>query len=123
MSKNIDVKTILEKWAEFSGWDPDQRKFNLMSYNYFFHRNNEIVFEFYKKYPQFQNLGLLQFKNILLYYLKDAKITLLDAVENNYENLKPVVEILEMFNSEIIKEIENSFFNKIQELHKFFNRD
>lgn len=123
MSNNIDVKKIMEKWAEFSEWDPDQRKFNLMSYNYFFHRNNEIVFEFYKKYPQFQNLGLLQFKNILLYYLKDAKISLFDAIENSYENLKPIVEILEMFNSDIIKEIENSFFDKIQELHKFFNRD
>ena len=74
MSNNIDVKKIMEKWAEFSEWDPDQKKFNLMSYNYFFHKNNTIVFEFYKKYPQFQNLGLLQFKNILLYYLKDAKI-------------------------------------------------
>ena len=123
MNTNIDIKTVLEKWAEFSEWDPDQRKFNLMSYNYFFHKNNEIVFEFYKKYPQFQNLGLLQFKNILLYYLKDAKITLLDAIENNYENLKPIVEIFEMFNSETIKEIEKSFFDKIQELHKYFNKD
>ena len=52
MNTNIDIKTVLEKWAEFSEWDPDQRKFNLMSYNYFFHKNNEIVFEFYKKYPQ-----------------------------------------------------------------------
>lgn len=123
MNHEVDINTIMEKWAEFSEWDPDQKKFNLMSYNYFFHKNNEIVFEFYKKYPQFQNLGLLQFKNILLYYLKDAKITLFDAVENNYANLKPIVEILEMFNSDILKEIENSFFNKIQELHKYFNKD
>ena len=42
MNTNIDIKTVLEKWAEFSEWDPDQRKFNLMSYNYFFHKNNEI---------------------------------------------------------------------------------
>ena len=53
MNKNIDIRTILQKWAEFSEWDPDQKKFNLMSYNYFFHKNNEIVFEFYKKYPQY----------------------------------------------------------------------
>lgn len=123
MNNNIDVNMIMEKWAEFSEWDLEQKKFNLMSYNYFFHKNNEIIFEFYKKYPQFQNLGLLQFKNILLYYLKDAKITLFDAIENNYENLKPIVEIFEIFNSNTLKEIEKSFFNKIQELHKYFNKD
>ena len=120
---NIDIIKIINKWTEFSEWNKEQKTFNLLSSNYFFHSNNEKIYDIYNKYPNVQNLMLLQFKNIFLYYLKNATISLYDAITDNYKNLKEVIEMNELFNCEIIKSIETSLFNKIEDLHKYFYKD
>ena len=34
---------ILNKWAQYSNYDREQKKFNLNSYEYEFHRTNELI--------------------------------------------------------------------------------
>ena len=93
---------ILNKWAQYSNYDREQKKFNLNSYEYEFHRTNKLIETILNNYDDSGVLAILTAKQIYLKMIRDVRIPLVSILENK-KSMNEEIEIYEMFHSSIIR--------------------
>lgn len=77
----MNVPEILNKWAEYSKYDPEQKKFNLLSGNYMMHRASENAKKIFE-YDQSGQIAVLYLKTAFRDLCKDSVFKVIDVMEN-----------------------------------------
>ena len=106
---------ILNKWAQYSNYDREQKKFNLNSYEYEFHRTNKLIETILNNYDDSGVLAILTAKQIYLKMIRDVRIPLISILENK-KSMNEEIEMYEMFHSSIINEAEDYYLNLIENI-------
>lgn len=105
------VKSILEKWADVTGYNPEQTKFNLLSSNYEFHRCGERI-EQLLKFDSSGVFAVLYAKASFETICKGLTCKLLDILKNP-DGTKEYQDIWDMFNCPEMIEVENNAIHNI----------
>ena len=106
---------VLNKWANYSKYDRDQTCFNLLSYDIQFHKVNKQIEKILKDYDDSGVLAILMAKNIFTKMIKDSKVNLYDLLSNP-QYIQEEIDMYNLFNSNIIKEAEDYYFDLIENL-------
>lgn len=106
---------ILESWAKFSNYDPDQTRFNLLSNAYHLNRCNKKLTQINEEFDPTGITGVLYAKNVFYQLLKSTDVKLYDVVSDT-DTLKSALEMWDMFNGEYVSNIEQMFFNAISSM-------
>ena len=93
---------ILERWAQYTKFDPGQTRFNLLTSEYTLNRCNKRIQELLSNYDPSGTLAVVYAKNICRELLQEKKLTLFDALTelDKYQETK---EIWEMFSSQEVR--------------------
>ena len=106
---------ILERWAQYTKFDPGQTRFNLLTSEYTLNRCNKRIQELLSNYDPSGTLAVVYAKNICRELLQEKKLTLFDALTelDKYQETK---EIWEMFSSQEVRDIEDVYLNAVDKL-------
>lgn len=106
---------ILERWAQYTKFDPEQTRFNLLTSEYTLNRCNKRIQELLSNYDPSGTLAVVYAKNICRELLQEKKLTLFEALTelDKYQETK---EIWEMFSSQEVRDIEDVYLNAVDKL-------
>lgn len=112
MNNNLNISDILELWSEFTNLSEEKNSWVVNSWDYTFHRYNEKIIKLSKSYNIPDTILVIYLKNLFIWYLKEAKISLFDCFENNID-LSLVKKLYNSFNQDNVKQIEEDFYNNL----------
>jgi len=112
MNNNLNVSDILELWSEFTNLSEEKNSWVVNSWDYTFHRYNEKIIELSKSYNIPDTILIIYLKNLFIWYLKEANISLFNCFENNID-LSLVKKLYDSFNQDNVKQIEEDFYNNL----------
>lgn len=103
---------ILERWAQYTKFDPEQTRFNLLTSEYTLNRCNKRIQELLNNYDPSGTLAVVYAKNICRELLQEKKLTLFEALTelDKYQETK---EIWDMFSSQEVRDIEDVYLNAV----------
>ena len=106
---------ILERWAQYTKFDPEQTRFNLLTSEYTLNRCNKRIQELLNNYDPSGTLAVVYAKNICRELLQEKKLTLFEALTelDKYQETK---EIWDMFSSQEVRDIEDVYLNAVDKL-------
>lgn len=111
----MEYAEILDKWAKYTNYNPEQTKFNLANYSYEVHQINKRIEHIIKTYDETGALAIIQAKIMFKKILKNASYNALEYMKNP-NIVEEEKEIWDMFNCKETLEIENSYVNTINQL-------
>jgi len=114
VSNRITPIEILKKWTDYSHYDPEQKKFNILSTEYVYHKCNDNIARF-MEYEPTGILGIIYAKNCFEKLLEDSRIKAIDIVKNR-DALKEEFEMWDIFNSADVKAAEKELLDNISNL-------
>lgn len=117
MEKKLTVLEILEKWVEYSEYDPNQKSFILGSSNYYMNQASKIASKVLESYDKTGRMSIIMLKESFLRLLKDEKISVLELLENP-DVLKKTQEMYEMFCSDTVINAYSDFNNTVSNMYK-----
>ena len=106
---------ILEKWAKYAEYDPDQKAFNLLSSTFAFNTVGKRIKSLIDGYDPDGNISMLYAKKAFLDILKNQKVSVYNVVANK-KYLQEEQEMYDIFTSPSVKEIEKTFLSNIDQL-------
>lgn len=106
---------ILERWAQYTKFDPEQTRFNLLSSEYTLNRCNKRIQELLNNYDTSGTLAVVYAKNICRELLQEKKLTLFEAL-TDLEKYQETKEIWDMFSSQEVMDIEDAYLNAVDKL-------
>lgn len=105
---------ILNEWLKYSKFDPEQKKFNLMSNDYRFHRCNENIGAI-SEYDPSGTLAVLYAKEVFIASIKDKNVKLFDVLSKP-EQWAAEQRMWTTFTSSAVTAVENSLINNVSKL-------
>lgn len=103
---------ILELWAKFTEYDPEQTRFNLLSAEYQFHKAGEVISTLAKGYDPYGIVSAMYAKKTFLEVMGKAQFNVLNLLKNP-DGLDDIKEMWRVFTSDEMSAIENGFLAKI----------
>lgn len=113
--KGPTIRDILSRWFEFSGYDPDQHKFNLLSSEYDYHKAGERITELLRDYEPSGALAVMYAKQKFIKSMKESRVNLWNVLSEP-EKLKPYQEAYADFHSPVVMEGEQMISDNITKL-------
>lgn len=98
---------VLDTWARLSAFDPEQHKFNLLSYEFSVHVIGKKIARAAEFFPGSASLAVLYLKNAYTAMLKEMKISVKDAF-TRLDELQELRAIWDMLNSQDVAAIEST---------------
>ena len=105
---------ILQKWGKYSDFDPDRKRFNLLSGEYTLHRCNTYIQQL-SEYDPTGALAVIYAKNICRQFMQESRVTLFDVVSDQ-DMFVESIEMWKTFCSGEVLVIENGFLDGINHL-------
>lgn len=109
----MTIFDILNKWAAYSEYDENQKKFNLGSLNYEYHVIGEKVQEIIKNYDSSGKLAVVYIKRMFEQLMKKVTVTAWDVLSHN-DGMDEERDIFEMFNSKEVLSAEKEIVSMFQ---------
>lgn len=109
---------IVNHWYAFSGYDPDQHSFNLLSSEYTFHRANDKIGEIFE-YDPYGSLAAIYAKTIFLKEMADARVQLLPLIEapDVYAEYRTMWEVFHSADMAAVEEnVRDTLWNTTQRI-------
>lgn len=106
---------ILDIWAKYADYNPERTTFFFGSAKYELHRVCEKIKDITENFETSGSLAIIYAKKSFISLLKSCKITVFNAL-NNPSELNAEKEMWEVFESDIVKDIESNFLNSCDEL-------
>lgn len=103
---------ILNKWMEYTNYNPEQISFNLLSNDWKLHDINKKIIKFQSEFDNEAIISVLATKYYFIKYLKETNISLYDLLNKNntYNELN---YLYNLFNSNEFKNIEKLLYTNI----------
>ena len=107
---------VLEKWAVYSRYDREQKKFNLLLNDYMLHKTGERIEMLLSDYDSTGMLAVIYAKIQYMNMLKDTKLSMFDVLANPgiYEAEK---SMFELFNEPVVVDAEREFIEKLNRIY------
>lgn len=105
-------KEILNRFAEYTDYDSEQRSFNLNSCNYSFHQAGKLIEKLLAGFDRDGSLSVLYAKFTFLGCMTDTRIRVIDVLQNP-SFLAEEIEMYKLFFSEDVRKIEEAYMNII----------
>lgn len=107
---------ILNKWANYTEYDANQTRFDLLSINYHWHKIGKVIEKILENYDGTGMLACLYAKKEFEDAMKECKTSLWDLIteSKDYDEEKAIYA---MFNSDVLKQAELNFYNILNELY------
>lgn len=96
---------ILNAWIEYSEYDPEQKRFNLLSSNYYMHNASDAAAAI-RDYDPTGSLAVLYLKEMFRRLCKESSFKMIDLMEHP-EGLETHKKMWDLFHSLDVKEIED----------------
>lgn len=107
-----DFIKILDEWAKYSEYDPEQRQFNLCSANYEFHQTGKRIEEILSEFDPTGAFAVIKAKLSFENVMKSSKINVYEILANP-EILAEERRMHMLFQSDAVKEVEKTLFERI----------
>lgn len=111
----MEYADILDKWAKYTNYNPNQTEFNLANYSYKLHEVNKRIEHIIKIYDETGALAIIQAKIMFKRILKDSSYNALEYMKNP-NIVEKEKEVWDMFHCKEVLEIEDSYVNAINKL-------
>ena len=102
----MNAADILNAWAKYSEYDPDQKSFNLLSSKYYMHNASKNAAAI-NDYDPTGNLAVLYLKEMFRRLCKDSTMNVMELLEHP-EGLVEHKKMWDMFHSRDVKSIEDA---------------
>lgn len=112
--RSMSAIEILNRWAAYSKFDPNQTRFNLMSDEYTYHRCNEQLVKF-MEYDPSGALGVIYARGTFEKALADKRVKVIDIVKHP-DAINDELEMWRIFNSPDIELVQQELLNGINKL-------
>lgn len=99
------IEDILKKWIEYTDFDPDRKKFNLLSAEYEFHKISKKMTDISQFDPS-GTLAVLYAKNKFEQFTEHAKVPLRTILEEP-DSLRESSEMWSMLHSAEVRSLED----------------
>lgn len=106
---------ILQKWAEFSEYNPEQTKFYFGSISYETRRGNELMSKVAERYDDTGILRVLFAKKMFIDWIKECKTSFFDLM-NNPTDYNKIKDMWEAFDSSGITDAEKLMIEQMNVL-------
>lgn len=106
---------ILNRWAKFTEYDANQNKFNLISSDYIYNRACKNIESLSKGYDPNGVVSSIYAKSVFTSVLKSLKLSVYNVITNK-NGLADIENMWEIFNSQCMLDIENSFLDTINSI-------
>lgn len=113
----LGVLDILNKWVEYSEYDPNQKSFILGSTNYYMNKASKLASKILEEYDKTGNLSAIMLRESFLNILDGEKISVLKLLKNS-NMLDKTREMYEMFNSEVVSRAYDNFNSTVHSMYK-----
>lgn len=107
----MTTNEILKRWLTYSGYDPEQSSFNLLSSSYLYHKAGKVMTKV-MEYDPSGVVALIYAKDVFLQVLKDSKVGLYDLFSEP-GGLDEHKAMWDIFMSDDVVSIEQHFMDKI----------
>lgn len=111
----MEYADILEKWAEYTNYNPNQTSFNLSNRSYELHEINKRIERIVKTYDETGALAIIQAKIMFKRLLKAATINALAYMENP-SIIDKDKGMWDIFHCKEVNDIENAYVDAVDEL-------
>ena len=111
----MTIQEILSRWFEFSGYDPNQHKFNLLSSEWDYHKAGDRISALLRDYEPSGALAVLYAKQVFKKAMQDTRIRLWDILDKP-EELKEYQAAYADFHSPVVLEGEKAFADRLQKV-------
>ena len=111
----MTIQEILSRWFEFSGYDPNQHKFNLLSSEWDYHKAGDRISALLRDYEPSGALAVLYAKQVFKKAMQDTRIRLWDILDKP-EELKEYQAAYADFHSPVVLEGEKAFADHLQKV-------
>ena len=109
------VSEILNRWAEYSKYDAEKTRFNMVSSEFYFNRVGRRIQTLLDGYDPDGVISVLYAKSAFLKSLKDEKASAYDLIAHP-EQFDEEREMFQLFSSGAVAEMEDSFLESIGRL-------
>lgn len=114
---NISTLEIINKWIEYSEFDPNQTSFILGSKNYEMNKSSKLASKVLKHYDRTGILSVILLKESFLNILKNERIPVIDAITNK-DYLSKTTEMYNMFCSNTVTKAYTYFNDLVRNMYK-----
>lgn len=111
----MECADILEKWAEYTNYNPNQTSFNLNNHSYELHEINKRIERILKTYDETGALAIIQAKIMFKRLLKTATINAFAYMENP-SIVDKDKKMWDMFHCKEVIDMENTYIDAVNEL-------
>lgn len=111
----MNYSEILEKWAKYTNYNPEQRTFNVTNYSYELHEANKKIERILEEYDKTGALAIIKAKITFEKMMKNSSYNALEYFQNP-NIIKEDKEIWDIFHSEEVLQIEESYIDSINKL-------
>ena len=111
----MDNFEILEKWAKFSEYDPNQTSFSFGTISYETRRGNERLADIQANYDLSGTLSVLYAKYMFLDFIKQVKVNLYELLHNP-DDYADVKEMWDIFHGEDLIAAEDTLLKEMDHL-------
>lgn len=109
------IYDILNKWFAFSGYDPDQTRFNLLSSEYTYHQTNKRIESLLKDYDPSGALAVIYAKAVFVNEMKDQKVALYNVL-SDHSAWQQYQDAWNSFYSDEVISLETNFLDGLHRL-------
>ena len=110
----MTAQEILNEWAKYTNFDPNQTKFNLLSAEYKFHQCSKKILKF-MEYDPSGILGVIYAKSVFEHVMEDARIRITDLLREP-DCLAEEHRMWAMFHDPSIQCFEDELLNRIDSI-------
>ena len=122
MTNELFFQKAWDEWVAFVDFDEEQTSFNVGSWNYTFHKYTKMLKTFIEEYNCPANFALIYMKNLFIWYLNNAKISLYDVITEVPE-LAKVRNMHKMLTNDVIDNAEKEVFDFFYEIINLLFKD
>lgn len=108
------IENILKKWIEYTDFDPDRKKFNLLSAEYEFHKISKKMTDISQFDPS-GTLAVLYAKNKFEQFSEHTKVPLRTILEEP-ESLRESSEMWDMLHSAEVRSLEDGLVKELAKI-------
>lgn len=110
----MNAVEVLNRWADFSDYNPDERQFNLLSVHYTYHQCTDRIRSF-MEYDQSGALGVIYARQVFEDTLTESRVRAIELVKNPH-GLDDEIEMWRVFHHPDILAIEQSLLDRIDSI-------
>ena len=112
----MTASEILERWVKYSNFNPDQKKFNILSNNYQMHSISKKLVRI-NQYDQSGTLSVLYLKSEFEKICKQVSVSLFDLFsDHDMDGIEDDKEMWRLLHSDGVRESENDLIDKIERI-------